>query len=175
MRQWKGLNKDFRSVIAYLGIGSNLDHPVMQCRRAIEGISALNVDVLTKSSLYHTEPVGCLGQDWFVNAAVEIRTVLRPRILLDALLELEKSLGRVRTVKGGPRSIDIDILLYDREIIDEEGLSIPHPELHRRRFVLVPLAEIASYVIHPVFGISVRGLLDRLEDPKMVIRLEDAL
>ena len=89
--------------------------------------------------------------------------------------ELEKSLGRVRTVKGGPRSIDIDILLYDREIIDEEGLSIPHPELHRRRFVLVPLAEIASYVIHPVFGISVRGLLDRLEDPKRVIRLEDAL
>ncbi|MBP8986041.1 MAG: 2-amino-4-hydroxy-6-hydroxymethyldihydropteridine diphosphokinase [Syntrophobacterales bacterium] len=147
----------------------------MQCRRAVERISALDIAVLRKSSLYQTEPVGYLEQDWFVNAAVEIRTTLRPRSLLDALQELEKSLGRVRTVKGGPRSIDIDILLYDREIIDEEGLSIPHPELHRRRFVLVPLAEIASYVIHPVFGISVRGLLDRLEDTKKVIRLEEAL
>ncbi|MBP8984577.1 MAG: 2-amino-4-hydroxy-6-hydroxymethyldihydropteridine diphosphokinase [Syntrophobacterales bacterium] len=147
----------------------------MQCRRAVERISALDIAVLRKSSLYQTEPVGYLGQDWFVNAAVEIRTTLRPRSLLGSLQELEKSLGRVRTVKGGPRSIDIDILLYDREIIDEEGLSIPHPELHRRRFVLVPLAEIASYVIHPVFGISVRGLLDRLEDTKKVIRLEEAL
>ncbi len=169
------MNRGFRSVIAYLGIGSNLGHPVMQCRRAVERISALDIAVLRKSSLYQTEPVGYLEQDWFVNAAVEIRTTLRPRSLLDALQELEKSLGRVRTVKGGPRSIDIDILLYDREIIDEEGLSIPHPELHRRRFVLVPLAEIASYVIHPVFGISVRGLLDRLEDTKKVIRLEEAL
>ncbi len=169
------MNRGFRSVIAYLGIGSNLDHPVMQCRRAVERISALDIAVLRKSSLYQTEPVGYLGQDWFVNAAVEIRTTLRPRSLLGSLQELEKSLGRVRTVKGGPRSIDIDILLYDREIIDEEGLSIPHPELHRRRFVLVPLAEIASYVIHPVFGISVRGLLDRLEDTKKVIRLEEAL
>jgi 2-amino-4-hydroxy-6-hydroxymethyldihydropteridine diphosphokinase len=168
------LSGNFRSIIAYLGIGSNLNHPVIQCCRAIENISAIEgVGILRKSSLYQTEPVGITEQNWFINAAVEIRTMLAPRVLLEVLMAIEADMGRIRADKWGPRTIDIDILLYAGEIIRNEGLAIPHPELHRRRFVLVPLAEIASFVIHPVYGISIRGLLDRLEDDRRVIKLED--
>lgn len=102
------------------------------------------------------------GQDWFVNAVAEIRTVLTPRDLLSALLRIESRMGRVRTERWGPRVIDLDLLLYGQSVIEEPGLTVPHPELHKRRFVLVPLNEIAPYAVHPVFGISVRGLLDRL-------------
>jgi 2-amino-4-hydroxy-6-hydroxymethyldihydropteridine diphosphokinase len=110
-------------------------------------------------------------QNWFVNAAVEIRTTLLPRDLLSAMQDIEQAMGRVRTYRGAPRVIDLDLLLYGQNIIREADLTVPHPELHKRLFVLAPLCEIASYVLHPVFGVSMRGLKDRLEDFRTVERL----
>lgn len=152
-------------VICFLGIGSNMGNPVANCARAEKLISGMDgVGVLRRSSLYRTEPVGVTEQEWFVNGVMEIRTTLGPRPLMDVMLHVENDMGRIRGVQWGPRIIDIDILLYGHAVINEESLSIPHPRLHTRRFVLVPLNEIAPHVIHPAFGISVRGLLDRLDD-----------
>ena len=156
-------------IVCFVGIGSNMDDPVSQSLKAFDHISATKgVKLLRKSSLYRTEPVGCPDQDWFINAVVEIRTALTAHELLKALQAIEKDMGRIRGVKWGPRIIDLDILLYGQDIIQEENLIIPHPELHKRRFVLAPLCEIASYVIHPAFGVSIRGLMDRLEDRGIV-------
>ncbi len=168
--------------LAYIGIGANLKDPLAQCRKAIERLSGVSGIKLERvSSFYRTEPVipesadrearkELENQDWFVNAAAEIRTVLSPRDLLKALQHIENSIGRVRTIRGGPRIIDLDLLLYGQEIREEEGLTVPHPEMHRRLFVLEPLCEIASYLIHPVFGVSMRGLKERLDDYKTVER-----
>ena len=127
--------------------------------------------VLRVSSLYRTEPFGMEDQDWFVNAAAEIRTLLPPRRLLEALLHIEDAMGRTREKRWGPRVIDLDLLFYGQSILSEPGLTIPHPELHKRRFVLVPMTEIAPYFIHPVYGISMSGLLDRLTRDKETVEL----
>jgi 2-amino-4-hydroxy-6-hydroxymethyldihydropteridine diphosphokinase len=118
--------------------------------------------------------VGPHDQPWFVNAVAEIRTSLTPQLLFEASKKIERRMGRTEGPRWGPRFIDLDLLLYGQEIVHESGLVIPHPELHRRRFVLVPLCEIASYVVHPAFGISARGLLERLEDPCCVERYDPA-
>lgn len=168
------MKKNSRSAIAFLGIGSNQEDPLSQCLMAVSEIAALeDVGLLRTSSWYQTDPVGLERQERFVNAVAEIRTVREPHDLLKALQGIEDAMGRVRKIKWGPRIIDLDILLYGQEIIGDDHLVIPHPELHRRRFVLVPLNEIASYVIHPLFGITVRGLLDRLEDRSNVELLKD--
>jgi 2-amino-4-hydroxy-6-hydroxymethyldihydropteridine diphosphokinase len=160
---------DSHGVICFVGVGSNMDDPASQALQALDCIAeADGVKLLRKSSLYRTEPVGSPDQNWFVNAVVEIRTALTPHALLKALLAIESNMGRVRGKKGGPRKIDLDILLYGQEVIQEKALCIPHPELHRRRFVLEPLCEIAPYAIHPAFGVSMRGLMDRLEDKSLV-------
>ncbi len=162
-----------QSVICYLGIGSNLGDPIETCRTALREIAFLkNVQVLRRSSLYRTEPVGDKLQDWFVNGVVEVRTTFTAPQLLKALQLVERALGRERRERWGPRTIDIDILLYGQEIIKTESLVVPHPELHRRRFVLVPINEIAPYVIHALYGISMKGLLDRLEDDHTVERID---
>lgn len=164
-----GCSPGRQPVIGYLGIGSNLGDPVWNCRDALRAISFLkNVQVLRRSSLYRTEPVGHTRQNWFVNGVVEIRTTFTALQLLKALQWVEQSLGRVRAGRWGPRTIDIDILLYGQEAMKTENLVIPHPELHKRRFVLVPINEIAHYVIHPLFGVSMKGLLDRLKDEHVV-------
>ena len=156
-------------VIAFIGIGANMGGPAETCRTAVGNLSEIpGVRLLRSSSLYRTEPVGPQEQEWFINAVAEIRTDLPPGLLLKALKEIERQLGRTEGLKWGPRVIDLDILLYGQEVIREGELVIPHPELHRRRFVLVPLCELASYAIHPAFGVSVRGLLDRLTDPARV-------
>lgn len=156
-------------VICFLGIGSNMGNPVASCAVAERHISDIGgVAVLRRSSLYRTQPVGIAEQNWFVNGVIEVRTALGPRSLMDAILGVEEKMGRIRKGKWGPRIIDIDILFYGQLVMDEEGLVIPHPRLHKRRFVLVPLDEIASHAIHPAFGISVRGLLDRLRDTNTV-------
>jgi 2-amino-4-hydroxy-6-hydroxymethyldihydropteridine diphosphokinase len=113
-----------------------------------------------------------MNQPWFVNCVIEARTSLNPHELLIVLQDLEKKMGRVRIQKWGPRLIDLDILFYGQAIIQDRDLIIPHPELHKRRFVLVPFNEIASYWIHPVFGISVKGLLDRVLDESKVERIQ---
>ena len=156
-------------VIAFIGIGANMGRSAETCRTAVGLLAEIpEVRLLRSSSLYRTEPVGPQEQEWFINAVAEIRTGLPPGLLLKALKEIERRLGRTEGVKWGPRVIDLDILLYGQEVIREGELVIPHPELHRRRFVLVPLCELASYAIHPAFGVSVRGLLDRLSDPARV-------
>jgi len=164
-----------RGVIAYIGVGSNLEEPLRQCRMALQNIAALNdTRLLRASSFYRTEPVGVSEQDAFVNAVAEIRTELLPRTLLGALKTIEQQMGRRESLRWGPRIIDLDILLYDRDIVKEEDLIIPHPEFHKRRFVLAPLCEISSYVIHPAFGISMQGLLIRLDDDdrNTVVKIE---
>jgi len=159
-------------VICYIGIGSNLGQPAGQCIEAIRRIALTrDVALLRCSSLYRTEPGGLKNQGWFVNAVVEVRTVLPARTLLQALLQIEKEMGRVRETHWGPRIIDLDILLFGQEVVQEDDLIIPHPELHKRRFVLVPLNELASYAIHPTFGVSIRGLLQRLQDDSGVERI----
>jgi 2-amino-4-hydroxy-6-hydroxymethyldihydropteridine diphosphokinase len=124
--------------------------------------------VLRMSSLYRSEPVGFREQDWFVNAVAEIRTVLTAPDLLKALQRIEQAMGRENGQRGGPRVMDLDLLLYSQDVVQEQDLIIPHPQIHRRRFVLVPFQEIAPYVIHPAFGISIQGLLDRLQDDSKV-------
>lgn len=160
------------SVVCHIGIGSNLGDALQNCKDAIENISRLrSVGLIQSSSFYKTEPVGDIKQEYFVNTVIEIKTELPARELLQTLQKIEKQMGRERGVKGGPRIIDLDIIFYGQEIIREKGLTIPHPEMHKRRFVLEPLNEIASYFIHPVFGVSVRGLKERLDDTKSVEKI----
>jgi 2-amino-4-hydroxy-6-hydroxymethyldihydropteridine diphosphokinase len=167
-------------ILAYIGIGSNLGDPLLNCKDSISRLGRLpGISVERTSSFYKTEPVVsdlCFGDDrvkienqhWFVNAVTEVRTTLSPRDLLRSLQDIESKMGRVRSFAGAPRTVDLDLLLYGQEIIREDDLTVPHPEMHRRLFVLEPLCEIASYAIHPVFGVSVRGLKDRLNDRKIV-------
>lgn len=159
-------------ITAYIGVGSNEDGPLRQCRTAIDLIGkTAGIRLIEFSSFYRTAPVGLVEQAEFINAVCEIRSYMPPRGLLQRLKDAERAMGRRKTLHWGPRVIDLDILLFGQEMVTEGDLVIPHPELHKRRFVLEPLNEIAPYVIHPAFGISVRGLLDRLADQNLVERL----
>jgi 2-amino-4-hydroxy-6-hydroxymethyldihydropteridine diphosphokinase len=157
-------------VIAFIGIGSNMGDAAARCREAMDRLGRIKGSaLLSRSSLYRTEPVGFKDQDWFVNAVVELRTGLSARDLLNLLKAVERDMGRKEDeVRWGPRVIDLDILLMGQDVIAEEDLVVPHPELHKRRFALQPLAELAPYAIHPAFGISVKGLMDRLADESAV-------
>jgi 2-amino-4-hydroxy-6-hydroxymethyldihydropteridine diphosphokinase len=140
----------------------------------MESLSQIEGILITRaSSFYKTEPVGIENQNYFINAVVEITTTLYARNLLQALQNIEKSMGRMREVKGGPRIIDLDLLFYGQDVIREADLIAPHPEIQKRRFVLEPLNEIASYFIHPAFGVSIRGLKDRLNDNKIVEMIKE--
>jgi len=161
-------------IICYIGIGSNLGDSLQNCRHAIESLSRINgVNQTRTSSFYRTEPVGIEKQNYFINAVVEITTALPAGDLLQALREIERDMGRKRETKGGPRIVDLDLLFYGQNVIREADLVVPHPEIHKRRFVLEPLSEIASYFIHPVFGVSTRGLKDRLTDTKIVEMIKE--
>ena len=165
--------EEVRGVIAFIGIGSNRGKPADECREALRRLADTpGIKFLRSSSLYRTEPVGFMDQAWFINAVAEIRTVLSSRMLFETVKEIERRMGRTEGTKWGPRVIDLDLLFYGQEVVTENDLVIPHPELHRRGFVLVPLCEIASYAIHPAFGISARGLMDRLTDPCCVERYD---
>lgn len=138
---------------AALGLGSNQGDKERHLRLALENIDRLTgTGILRVSRFYRTAPVGKTDQDWFVNAAVLIETGRTPLELLDDLLDIERDMGRVRTEKWGPRNIDLDILFYDRTIIDEPRLIVPHPYLHQRLFVLYPLRDIAPEWRHPRLG-----------------------
>jgi 2-amino-4-hydroxy-6-hydroxymethyldihydropteridine diphosphokinase len=149
---------------AYVGIGSNLGDREENVRRALELLGAdPQIEVLAVSQLRETEPVGLLEQPDFLNAAARVRTELSPRDLLDCLLEVERTLGRVRTdERYGPRTIDLDLLLYGQETVDEPGLRVPHPRLAERRFVLEPLLDLDPALSVPGRG-PVQALLARLE------------
>jgi 2-amino-4-hydroxy-6-hydroxymethyldihydropteridine diphosphokinase len=163
-----------QGVVAFIGIGANLDDPVAQCREAVLRLGDVpGIQLLRRSSWYRTEPVGQKDQPWFINAVAEIRTVLLPGELFASLKAIEGRMGRTDGSRWGPRVIDLDLLLYGQVVVAQDGLIVPHPELHRRRFVLEPLCELASYVIHPAYGVSVRGLLDRLTAKGVVERLTE--
>jgi 2-amino-4-hydroxy-6-hydroxymethyldihydropteridine diphosphokinase len=147
--------------ITYLSLGSNLGDRAGNLRAAIEKLSGFG-EVVAVSSFYETEPVELTNQPWFVNCAVALETEQVPEAFLGELLALEQSMGRRRTQKKGPRTIDIDMLLFGDAIIETAGLSIPHPAMHQRRFVLVPMAEIAPEQRHPILKRSMRELLDAL-------------
>ena len=158
--------------IAYIGIGSNLGDKVDQCERAIFEI--LKVDhhkLLAKSSFFKTQPIGYASQDWFVNGVIKIETDLEPFDLLKTLKTIESKLGRVKTFQWGPRLIDLDIIFFDDREIKTEELQIPHPLLHERRFVLIPLAEIDPGLIHPVLKKTVQELLENLKQDQGVEKL----
>jgi 2-amino-4-hydroxy-6-hydroxymethyldihydropteridine diphosphokinase len=138
---------------AYVGLGANLGRREETIRRALELLEqAPGVDVVEVSELRETEPVGVVDQPFFLNGAAALETSLPARELLDLLLEIERTLGRVRAERWGPRLIDLDLLLYGAETIDEPGLRVPHPRLHERRFALEPLAELDPEVAIPGYG-----------------------
>jgi 2-amino-4-hydroxy-6-hydroxymethyldihydropteridine diphosphokinase len=141
--------------LAFIGLGSNIGHREAFLHRAVAAIGALpGTELRGVSRLRDTEPVGITDQPWFLNGAVEVETCLGPRELLAALLEIERDLGRDRAgvAPGGPRTVDLDLLLYGDELIEEPGLEIPHPRLAERRFVLEPLADLDPELEVPAKG-----------------------
>jgi 2-amino-4-hydroxy-6-hydroxymethyldihydropteridine diphosphokinase len=156
---------------AYLSLGSNMGDSLATITRAPEALRQYGVRVKRQSSLYETEPVEVVDQAWFVNSVVEAETELDPQGLLTRVLEVERSLGRKRGIPKGPRVIDIDILLYGNELIRSPDLEIPHPKMAVRRFVLVPLVEIAPDVFHPVLKKTASELLGETPDRSIVRRL----
>lgn len=157
--------------LAYLGIGSNVGDKLKNIREMLLALEKTEgINIIKVSSLYCTSPVGPQDQDWFVNGAVLVETALGPSELLERILSIEKGLGRTRDRPWGPRTIDIDILFYEDMVFESDSLKIPHPEAHKRAFVLVPLSEIAGGFIHPVFRQSISELLESLkyEDEKLI-------
>jgi 2-amino-4-hydroxy-6-hydroxymethyldihydropteridine diphosphokinase len=147
---------------AYVGLGANLGDRRRALRRALELFAAdPDVEVVAVSAFRETEPVGLVDQPRFLNAAAALETPLAPRELLDRLLGVERELGRARGERWGPRTIDLDLLVHGDEVVDEPGLTVPHPRLHERRFALEPLAELAPDLVVPGHG-PVRRLLEEL-------------
>jgi 2-amino-4-hydroxy-6-hydroxymethyldihydropteridine diphosphokinase len=155
-------------ITAYIGLGSNIGDRKGSCLQALELLSRAG-RVKQVSSYYCTEPVGNRDQEEFVNAVAELETSLSPEQLLAACRAIEDALGRRRSVHWGPRTIDLDILLYGDQVIESTNLTIPHPFLTSRGFVLIPLCEIAPQVVHPILKKTAAQLLHELKDPHRVV------
>ena len=158
---------------ALIGIGSNIGVAAENCEKAIALINnSESINVSAQSSLYESEPIGNENQAWFVNATIEIHTTLTPEGLLQLLLNIEHQLGRIRKEKWGPRIIDLDILDYEGIIMDSKILTLPHPEMAKRRFVLEPLSEIAGETVHPLKKKKIFDLLKELPKIPVVKKLQ---
>jgi 2-amino-4-hydroxy-6-hydroxymethyldihydropteridine diphosphokinase len=153
--------------VAYIGLGSNLGDRMATLRTAVRRLESLG-RVTRVSRLYETEPVGYLEQPRFLNAVVVLDTALAPVDLLHGLLGIERDLGRVRSFPNAPRTLDLDLLMVDNVILDIPEMTLPHPRLHERAFVLVPLAEVAPDLVHPGSGKTLPELLNSLPDQSAV-------
>jgi 2-amino-4-hydroxy-6-hydroxymethyldihydropteridine diphosphokinase len=156
--------------IAHLSLGSNVGDREKNLRDALGRLASVG-QVVSISSFYETEPVEFTDQAWFLNCAVALATAATPDGLMAGLLTIEREMGRRRTQKKGPRMIDIDILLFGDVVVESPELTIPHPAMHQRRFVLEPLAEIAPQARHPVFKLTVQELLQSLPAGQTVRKL----
>jgi 2-amino-4-hydroxy-6-hydroxymethyldihydropteridine diphosphokinase len=157
--------------IVYIGLGSNMESPRQHITTAIQSLSEIqSTRMIKKSSLYKSKPVGPQDQDDYINAVVQIETELEPIELLNCLQEIENEHGRVRNERWGPRTLDLDILMIDEETIQNDRLTIPHPEISNRSFVLVPLAEIAPDCRIPGKGLARDLLLDLDQDGLEVLQ-----
>lgn len=154
----------------FLGLGSNVGDKENNLAQAIDKIDTIErSSIIRVSSIYESEPWGRKDQEPFLNQVTEIKTNLEPETFFTVCQKIEKSLGREPSLRWGPRIIDIDLLLYHHRIIDDEGLQVPHPRLTQRRFVLVPLVEIAPHVTIPGFGVNALEILQACEDSGKVI------
>jgi 2-amino-4-hydroxy-6-hydroxymethyldihydropteridine diphosphokinase len=148
--------------LVYLGLGSNIGDREAMIESALNQLDAPDVRLKRVSSLYETEPIGFRDQDWFLNCVAEFETGLFPKRLLQRMQKVELTMGRVRSLKNGPRNIDLDILLFGNAIMQTEELEIPHPRYRERRFTLAPLAELAPAMRDPVTGQTMAEMLAQL-------------
>lgn len=157
----------------FLGLGSNLGQRLRYLKKALSLLRASGVQIKKTSSVYKTQPVGLRNQPWFYNQVIEVNCPLNPEELLILAKKIETKLKRPKTGRNGPRTIDIDLLLAEKLIIRKKKLVIPHPRMHRRRFVLEPLSEIAPRAIHPVKKKMVKTLLKECRDRSLVVKLKE--
>jgi 2-amino-4-hydroxy-6-hydroxymethyldihydropteridine diphosphokinase len=158
--------------IAYIGLGSNIGDREAALENALSQLNTPDLRLLRKSSLYETEPIGFRDQGWFLNMVAEFETELFPKQLLHRMQKVERNLGRVRTIKNGPRTIDIDILLYGRAVVKTEELEIPHPRYRERRFTLAPLADLSPQLRDPVTRHTMAQMLAALSGQSIRKRSE---
>jgi len=158
------------ATMVYLSLGSNVGDRRARLLEALGRLSVL-APIAAVSSFYETEPVEVTDQPWFLNAVIAIETEQSPEQLIASVLQIEEAMGRQRVQKKGPRSIDIDILLFGDQVVNSSHVTIPHPAMHERRFVLEPLAEIAPDLRHPVLNKTTRELLDLLPPGQAVRRI----
>ena len=155
---------------AYISVGSNLGDKLENCQRGVASLTRNGCRLVAQSGIYRTEPVDYLDQDWFVNYVVQIETQLEPRQLLSIIHTIQKDAGRTGDkIRFGPRILDLDIILYDALTINNSDLTIPHPRMHKRRFVLQPLCDIDPTLIHPVLNVDMLSLLQALDDDEQRI------
>lgn len=158
---------------AYLSLGSNIGDRAANIGRAIAELGKRGLRITRRSSLYETEPVEFVDQPWFLNSAIEVKTDLRAAELLNVVLEVEQAMRRERRVPKGPRVIDIDILLFDDDVIHTAELDVPHPRIAERLFVLIPMNEIAPEAVHPTLKKNMAQLLAETDDSSEVRRVSD--